>query len=33
VFCYEAGHDNQTYPDPTFQMVLLRGIQWVAGRI
>ena len=32
VFCYQGGHDNQTYIDPTFQAVLLRGIQWLAHK-
>lgn len=33
VFCYEAGHDNSTWPDRSFREVLGRGIQWCAGRI
>jgi len=33
VFCYQSGHDNQTYTDPNFQTVLHRGIQWAAGKI
>ena len=32
VFCFESGHDNQTYSDPGFRTVLTRGIQWCAGR-
>jgi uncharacterized protein len=33
VFCLQAGHDNRAYVDPSFQTILLRGIQWLAGRI
>lgn len=33
VFCFQSGHDNQTYVDPNFRRVVLRGIQWCAGRI
>ena len=33
VFCYEAGHDNATWPDPNFREVLRRGILWAAGRL
>ncbi len=33
VFCYEAGHDNATWPDPNFREVLRRGILWSAQRI
>ncbi|MBV7339726.1 ThuA domain-containing protein [Chloroflexi bacterium TSY] len=33
VFCFQSGHDNQTYVNPSFRKVLLRGIQWCAGRI
>lgn len=33
VFCYEAGHDNQTWPDTSFREVLRRGILWSAGRL
>jgi type 1 glutamine amidotransferase len=32
VFCYEAGHDDNTYSDESFQEVLRRGILWSAGR-
>jgi hypothetical protein len=32
VFCYESGHDTQTYADPNFRTVLARGIRWAAGR-
>ncbi len=33
VFCFQSGHDNQTYVNPSFRKVLARGIQWCAGRI
>jgi len=33
VFCYQSGHDQQTYTNAEFRTVLTRGIQWVAGRI
>jgi len=33
VFCFESGHDHQTWPDPNFREVVRRGIQWCAGRI
>ena len=33
VFCLQPGHDNDTWTDPHFRTVLLRGIQWVAGRL
>ncbi len=33
VFCFQSGHDNQTYVNPGFRTVLERGIQWCAGRI
>ncbi len=32
VFCYQAGHDNQTWVDANFRLVLQRGILWAAGR-
>jgi uncharacterized protein len=32
VFCYEAGHDNQTWQDANFKEVLKRGIFWVSRR-
>ncbi len=32
VFCFQCGHDWQTYGNPSFRTVLWRGIQWVAGR-
>ncbi len=33
VFCYGAGHDNETWPDPNFREVLRRGMLWSAGRL
>jgi type 1 glutamine amidotransferase len=33
VFCYESGHDNQTWADANFRTVLARGTLWVAGRL
>lgn len=31
VFCFQSGHDNDTYSVQEFQEVLTRGINWVAG--
>jgi len=33
VFCFQSGHDNDTFVDPNFREVLARGIQWVAQRL
>ena len=33
VFCYQSGHDRAAFNNEGFQTVLLRGIQWCAGRI
>ena len=33
VFCFQSGHDNDTWANPNFREVLRRGIQWCAGRI
>lgn len=33
VFCYQSGHDNQTWADANFREVLRRGILWSAGRL
>jgi hypothetical protein len=30
VFCYQSGHDRGVYDDPTFRVVLERGIRWAA---
>ena len=32
VFCYQSGHGVPAYTDPTFQTVLTRAIEWLAGR-
>ena len=31
VFCFQSGHDNDTYTVPEFREVLTRGIRWAAG--
>ena len=33
VFCFESGHDNETYSVKQFCEVLTRGIKWAAGRL
>ncbi len=33
VFCFQSGHDGQTFANPGFHTVLSRGIQWAAGRM
>ena len=33
VFCYQSGHDNQSFSNPNFRTVVFRGIQWLANRI
>ena len=33
VFCFQSGHDNQTWMNHNFREVLRRGIQWCASRI
>ena len=33
VFCFQSGHDNQTWQDRGFREVLGRGIHWTARRI
>jgi trehalose utilization protein len=33
VFCYQSGHDDQTFTDPNYRQVLEGGIQWAAGAI
>ena len=33
VFCFQSGHDNQTWQEPGFRQVLQRGIHWVSRRI
>jgi len=32
VFCYQAGHDNQTYADPNFRCIVSQGIKWLAQK-
>ncbi len=32
VFCFQSGHDDETYTVPQFQEVLARGISWAAGQ-
>jgi type 1 glutamine amidotransferase len=32
LFCFQSGHDNQTWADPNFRTVLRRGLLWSAGR-
>jgi uncharacterized protein len=32
VFCYQSGHDQLTYKNPGFRLVLANGIHWTAGR-
>lgn len=33
VFCYQAGHDNETWQNNSFQAVLTHGMRWAAGRL
>ena len=33
VFCLQSGHDNQTFADPHFRMMVERGALWAADRI
>ena len=33
VFCFQSGHDNQTWTDEGFRGVLRRGILWCGGKI
>ncbi len=33
VFCCESGHDNQTWADANFRIILQRGILWAAGKL
>ena len=33
VFCFESGHDNQTWVDPNFREVLRHGVLWCAKKI
>jgi type 1 glutamine amidotransferase len=31
VFCYQAGHDDRTWVDPSFRQVLANGVRWAAS--
>jgi len=33
VFCYQSGHDNQTWVDSGFREVLRRGLLWCVGQL
>ncbi|MEV4624261.1 ThuA domain-containing protein [Asanoa sp. NPDC049573] len=33
VFCYQSGHDDTTWRNPSFRTMLHRGIRWTAGRL
>lgn len=33
VFCFESGHDNQTWVSPDFREVLRRGLLWCARKM
>lgn len=33
VFCLQPGHDDNSWSHPLFRTVLMRGIQWAAGRL
>ena len=33
VFCFQSGHDNLTWANPSFREVVHRGILWCAGRL
>jgi hypothetical protein len=33
VFCFQSGHDNQTWIDPNFRVVLRQGILWAAASV
>jgi uncharacterized protein len=33
VLCYQAGHDNRTWVNPSFRQVVAQGIYWAANRI
>ncbi|MCG9129355.1 ThuA domain-containing protein [Candidatus Poribacteria bacterium] len=32
IFCLQSGHDNVTYSDPNFRIVLHQGIKWCAKK-
>jgi len=33
VFCFESGHDSQTWVNAGFRQVLYRGLLWCAGKV
>jgi len=33
VFCFQCGHDDGAYSNPSFREVLARGVRWCGGRI
>ena len=33
VLCWQSGHDNAAWSNPTFATIMARGIQWLAGRL
>lgn len=33
IFCFQSGHDSQTWENPNFRTILHRGIQWAAGKL
>ena len=33
VFCFQSGHNNQTYTNLGFRNILEHGIRWCAGKI
>ena len=32
-FCFQSGHDDQTWSNATFRTVLERGVKWAAGQL
>ena len=32
-FCFQSGHDDQTWTNPTFRTVLERGVKWTVGQL
>ena len=32
-FCFQSGHDDQTWTNPTFRTVLERGVKWAVGQL
>ena len=33
VLCLQSGHGREAYTNPSFRIFLMRGIQWLAGRL